>query len=821
MLASKLSLGRYHYDLLTQRLFSSESKPCTLRNQSLKVLHYLAQHANQTVSKTELFAAVWQGISVTDDSLVQCIADIRRVLQDQQHTILKTVARRGYILVAHELISDTLLVAREDLTPLVGRQQELQTLCTMLQDPQCRLITILGLGGVGKSKLAKALVKQVWHYFTQGVHFVELAPLQSAELIPQTIATVLGFSLQGVYTPLEQLKRILATQCTLLILDNVEHLSTELTLCATLLEACPALRILTTSRLPLRCYGEWLYHLQGFALPAVGEVAACAAVELFIQTARRLRYDFVADALEQQHILAICRLVDGLPLGIEIAASWTKYLSCAEILVELREHLQAASAPANDGISALTQVLQQSWQMLSAREQIIMQTLALFRGKFTRESVAVLAGTELADFGSLMDKSMLARDKTGYYSLHEVMRQYASELRLANQQHNSMAQRFVEYHLEIAETVDTVIFGGHQLTGIARLESEHDNFRACLALCNPVIEQQAVCAKLGLKLVSSLGMFWFLANHWQEGYSWAEHFLQLHPQEESSSAKAGALLAAGGIAALLDKQPIAERYLSLGTEIAAQLGNDRHLARGLLALSVLRRLQGRYAESIQYGQQSMQLFNALSDEGGYQFNLVNTGHALLHLEHYDEAIQALEECISLNQKIGLTISMPYALVNLGRLYGKLQQLHAARTYLQQGIQIAEQLGILLYRAQALCKLGWIEFSQGNLILAMQYLCKSMTDYLQLGDREGQIEVMQGIGAIKALQGNLTQAWQCVAAADNLFQHLKLSPSPDTQLLLVDVRQRIQQGLTPSELALHRHLGLTQGLDTLFTKLNDI
>ena len=820
MAISKLILGDYKYDLLTQRLFNPENKLCILRNQSLNVLHYLAQHANQTVSKAELFAAIWKGVSVTDDSLVQCIADIRRALQDQQHVILKTVARRGYVLIAHEPVIDTLPVICEEVMPLVGRHQELQTLCAMINDPQCRLITLVGLGGVGKSRLAKTLAKHASVYFTHGVHFIELASVQCPEFIPQTLATALGFSLQGAYTPLEQLQRALVTQCKLLILDNVEHLITDLTVCSTLLEACPYLKILTTSRLPLKCYGEWLYHLQGFTLPPPGEITSCAAVDLFIQIARRLNYDFVANATEQQHILAICRLVEGLPLGIEIAASWTKHLSCAEILVELRQHLQAASEQDRGDISALTQVLKQSWQMLTAREQIILQTLALFRGKFTRQAASKLVEIELADFSSLMDKSILARDKAGYYSLHEVMRQHASELRLANQQHIPMAQRFVEYHLEIAETVDAIIFGGQQLTGMARLESEHDNFRTCLILCNPTLNHPAVRAELGLKLVGSLGMFWFLANHWQEGYSWAEHFLQLYQHEPPSSAQVGALLAAGGIAALLDKQTIAEQYLHLGTERASQLGDNRHSARGLLALSVLRRLQGRYAESIQYGQQSMQLFTAINDEGGYQFNLVNTGHALLRLERYDEAIQALEECINLNQKIGLTISMPYALVNLGRLYGKLQQLHTARTYLQQSIQIAEQLGILLYRAQALCKLGWIELSDGNIHLAMQHLCSSMTDYMRLGDREGQIEVMQGIGVIKALQGNLLQAWQCLAATDNLAQHLNLSPSADTQTLLTDVKQCIQQNLTPSELALHRHLGLTNGLDSLFTTLTD-
>ncbi|QQZ28858.1 tetratricopeptide repeat protein [Thiothrix subterranea] len=820
-MVSSLVLGCHHYHLSEQLLLDTQGASCTLRSQSLSVLHYLALNANKTVSKAELFAYVWKDAYVTDDSLVQCIADIRRVLQDNKHEIVKTVPRKGYLLVAHLPVTD--LPASEGLLPFIGRHKELHELTTMLHDASCRLITVVGLGGVGKSRLVKTLAQRLAEYFRHGIGCVELASVQHPDLIANAIGASLGIALQGSRPPIEQLHMALSSQHKLLILDNLEHLLPDVGICEALLEHCPTLKILATSRLPLQVYGEWRYQLQGL-LPPSGEIAPeCAAFSLFVQSARQVDYTFAPDETDQQTILEICRLVDGLPLGIEMAARWIRQLSCEEILQELRSSLLPTALNANSKenastMPAVTNVVQQSWQMLTAREQQIMQALALFQGKFTREAASAVAGAGLADYGGLLDKSMLYRKENGHYVIHEVMRQYANEVRFAKQSHCPTTQRFVEYHLEVAERVDAGILGGQQLPGLAHLEGEHDNFRACLALCHSDTNPQAMSSEIGLRLVGSLGMFWFMANHWQEGYRWAESFLAIHRHAQPSLAQAMAMLTAGGISALLDNHGVAEQYLSRGTEMAAHFGGDWQTARGLMALSVFRRLQGRYDESLQCGQQSMQLFATVYDEGGYQFNLANSGHVLLRLGRYDEAVQALEQCIDLNQKIGLTISMPYALVNLGRLHWQLRQLGYAREYLHQSIQIAEKLGIALYRAQALCKLGWIELSDANIALGLQHLNSSMEAYLHLGDREGQIEVMRGIGVASALQGNLAQAWQCIAAADNLSQHLKLSPSPDTLVLLEEVKQRIQQGLTTSELALHRHMGLVSGLESLYTDL---
>lgn len=816
---SQLQIGNCYYDLNQQQLSTLDGKPCILRHQSLQVLHYLATSANQLVSKDELFANVWKGIYVTDDSLVQCVAEIRQRLQDKKHQLLKTLPKRGYILIASEQAVIKTTVRFDELLPLLGRNQELQHLEQMLLDPACRLITLLGFGGMGKSRLAKALVKTSALQFPQGIYFIELAAVQCAQLIPSAIATGIGLRLQGQRSHLEQLQRALVSQQALIILDNCEHLLLdEEHLCQGLLSACPQLKILITSRKPLQVYGEWVYRLQGLRVtPLVQATNTCPSFALFVQTARRVHYGFNPSREEQTLILEICRLVNGMPLGIEIAATWLKHLSCAEVLMELTQQLKTLHASTeSEATSALNQVVTQSWQMLSQREQRILQMLALFRGGFSREAASALTGANLGDYSGLIDKSMLNRNPSGHYVLHEVMRQYASHLRVSEDSSGLIAQRFVEYYLELASSSDAGILGGRQLAIIQQLTQEHDHFRECLSLCITAKQVSTTgLADLGLKLAGNLGMFWFLSNHWQEGFGWLERFLGLNRNTPPSLAQGMTLLAAGGISAVLDKHRLADQYVGAGQIMAERFGGGLASARGWFVLSILRRLQGRYLESVEAGQRSMRLFMDAGDEGGYQINLVNVGHAFLKLGQEDQAIKFFEECISLNQKIGLTLSMPYALINLGRVNAQLKQAQAARAYLQQSIQLTDQLGFLLYRAQAFCILGWLELGEGNIEPALKAFQTSMADYLQLGDQEGQIAVMLGIGVLKAFQHDLKMAWQCIAVAENLAQHLHLQSLTEYQALLNEAKKRIQQGLSESELVLQRNFALVKGLEGLF------
>lgn len=816
-----IQLGNHHYNLEEHILYDSSGLPCKVRQQSLKVLHELALQANQILSKQTLFNKVWPDVCVTDDSLTQCIAELRRILRDEQHDIIKTITRRGYSLVtvvSSEYAAISANPLHEDLSPFVGRQQALNELEQQLANPACRLLSLIGFGGVGKSRLAQALAKRVSAKFAHGVVWVELAPVQQTAFIPLAIANAAGLSLQGKQPLISQLQYAWGKRQVLLVLDNIEHLLPESGFCQQLLETNPQLKILVTSRLPLHHQAEWLYPVNGLNSSTHDTEAA---IDLFLQTVQRLVPAFAPDSVEQHAIQTICHLVDGLPLGIEIAASWVRCLSCVEILHELQRYLDnlGRTKPA-DTISApaLGQVLSQSWQLLTEREQHILQVLSLFRGRFKREAAFSIAGADINDLRALIDKSMLGRNANSQFNLHEVMRQYARAQAVNTHLYPSLAKQFITYHLDLAMSIDPTILGQQQLSAIAQLEAEHDNFRECLALCS---QQQAnpVFVHLGLKLSAALGMFWFLANHWQEGFRWSEQFLKLPHAASAQLDQAKVLLVAGGLAALKDHHMKAERYLSQGISVVKQEGEAVDLARGLVALGVFRRLQGRYQEAVVCGQQSMHLFNSVGDQGGYQISLVNVGHALIGLQVYDQAIEVLEECISLNQHLGITLSLPYALMNLGRIYWQQQQVQPARSYLQQCLAVTDKLGILLYRAQANCLLAWIAVSDQQADLALNHFKQSLEDYLRLGDQIGQVEVLCGAAIAKVALGNLYEAWHCIVLADHLIERLKVPGLTEQLSLLQEAKRQVQQGLTERELAVQYQLALVNGMEGLCSLLS--
>ncbi|MBK8455436.1 MAG: winged helix-turn-helix domain-containing protein [Thiofilum sp.] len=814
---SKCRLGQFSYDLINQQLLDRTGTPCALRYQSAQVLHYLAINANKSVSKRELFAVVWRDVIVTDDSLVQCIAEIRRLLQDREHSILKTIPRVGYLLVT---MPDTEYITYipEDLLPFLGRTQELQQLESIIANPSCRLMTITGIAGIGKTRLAKKLARQCAQYFPQGVYFVELAAISVAELIPVAIAKVMSIPLQGRLSPLEQLQLALADQSILIVLDNMEQFVPDLSSCQALLEHNKKLKLLTTSRIPLGLYGEWVYPLRGLLVPnAQQTLINCTAIELFIQTAKRVKYDFEPNATEQLIILEICRLLQGTPLGIEIVAGWIKNLTCEELLIELRAYLHATdtSLLQEQDTFPLDTILQQSWQMLSQHEQSIMQLLALFRGKFSRHAAQAITNTSWADYNSLIDKSMLSRDKSGYYTLHEVMRHYANHYRVNHNNEVNMIKHFIEYHINLANQTDAMILGGQQLIYIQQLEQEHDNFRECLNLCSnnkTGLFKQSI--EWGLDLVGALGTFWFLANHWREGYQFAQQFLQLTSSPIVSLAHVRALFTAGGIAVVTDNYKVAEHNLPLSIDMALSMKSNSQAARGLTALGVLRRLQQRYDDAINVGQQGMALFTETEHIAGYQFNLANVGHSLLCLGHYEEGVKALEHCIRLNQEFGVTISLPYVLVNLGRLHSQLKQFATARAYLRQATQVTDQLNILLYRAQSLCLLGWIEIQEGELLQALVCFKASFADYIHLGDREGQIEVMNGIGVAKQLLGDNKRAWQFIVVANDLKKQAGIKNLSDNESLIVKAKQELGRCLNKNDMRLYQNLARSNDLEGL-------
>jgi serine/threonine protein kinase len=320
-------------------------------------------------------------------------------------------------------------------TPFVGRKNELDELARMLSKPSVRLVTILAQGGMGKTRISlEAAERQVSH-FEHGVYFVELAPLAESENMIPAITTALNYQLQDDgREPKQQLLDFLQAKELLLVLDNFEHLIEGASLVSDLLKAAPKLKILVTSRQRLDQTGETLFHLSGMDVPkweTPKDALNYAAVKLFMHSASRAKPDFELTTENLDYIARICKLVQGMPLGIVLAASWLGMLSPKEVSEELQkglDFLESDSKQIPQRQRSMRAVMDYSWQQMNTDEQVVFAKLSVFRGGFTREAAEAVAGVNLRILMSLVNKSLLHRDsETGRYEIHELLRQYAEE----------------------------------------------------------------------------------------------------------------------------------------------------------------------------------------------------------------------------------------------------------------------------------------------------------------------------------------------------------------------------------------------------------
>ncbi len=372
-------------------------------------------------------------------------------------------------------------------TEFVGRGRELAQIHEQLADPSVGLLTIVGLGGMGKTRLAIEAASRELDHFADGVWFVPLAPVERASLLSSTIENILKLPGYSGLDPDSHLLSHLADKDMLLILDNLEHLLDASDLISRILVTAPGVKLLVTSRVRLQLQEEWLLPLEGLEVPRLHDVVAFdpathSAVQLFVKRARRLQPDFVESAVNVAHVVQICRLVGGMPLGIELAASWLRTIPLEEIANEVQSSLDfLATSMRNipDKHRSMRAVFERSWQLLGVQEQQVLAILSIFRGGFTREAAVKVADISMAILASLVDSSWLQRGIDGRYNLHELVRQYADEQlgTMVGQPHE--AQRMhATYFAALIEQRAAYLGTQQQKSAIDLLMAEIDNIWA-------------------------------------------------------------------------------------------------------------------------------------------------------------------------------------------------------------------------------------------------------------------------------------------------------------------------------------------------------
>ncbi len=642
-------------------------------------------------------------------------------------------------------------------TPFIGREKELAEVERLLHDPTCRLLTLAGPGGVGKTRLAlQAAAKMVG--FSGGVHFVPLAATRSADLIVPAIADALSFSFHGTADPKAQLLNYLRHKEMLLVLDNYEHLLEGAGLVAQVLESAPAVKILITSRERLNLQWEWLFQVEGLAFPHNGETATIEdydAGQLFLQRASRVRPGFALAEEEKPFVAHLCQFLEGLPLGIELAATWVGMFSCQEIAHKVESGLGFLATSLRDVPQrhrSLRAVFDHSWSLLSEEEQSAFRRLSVFRGGFREAAAERVTGASLPLLLALARKSFLRRDPaTGRYDMLEVMRQYAEEkLEEAPHERDNTHDRHCAYYAEFLHQRQEHLKGGKQREALEEIGEEIENVRAAWewAVERDKVEEIS-------KALESLYHFYEMQGLLREGVEalggaatglGKTDEIAMTSEAGERGLLFGRILARqGAVCQRLSRYERAKELLEESLSILRHVGARQEMAFSFRVQGCIAYEMGEYEEAIRLIRESLAIFREIGDRRGMASCLANLGIAKKLLGEYEEAERLHQESLAFFEEIGDRDRIARCLGNLGNVAAMLGEYAEAKRLFQQGLRFFKEIDNRWGMAACLGNLGNVVDELGEHEQAIRLHQESLAIYKEIGDRGGISARLSSLG----------------------------------------------------------------------------
>ncbi|MEZ4591647.1 MAG: BTAD domain-containing putative transcriptional regulator [Chloroflexota bacterium] len=682
-------------------------------------------------------------------------------------------------------------------TPFVGRAEELQQIQAQLVRPSCRLLTLVGPGGIGKTRLALEIARKAVGTTLNGVFFVPLAAVPAPEFIVPAIAEAVGFTFAGAAPPKTQLLAYLQAKELLLLLDNFEHLLKGSQLLAEMGQALPDVKLLVTSRERLNLQTEWTFDVGPLPLPngQTGETAD--SLTLFTQLAQRAQADFALTPENQPDVARICQLVAGVPLGIELAAAWVRQLSCAEIGAELArdiDFLQTRAGDVPDRHRSLQAVFDHSWALLTEAEQQALAQLTVFRGGFSREAARQVTDASFWTLTALVDKSLLRREANGRFQMLEMVRQFAAErLEALPPLAAVAAQRHAQYFLLLLHTQENNWQTDQRQPALDLLSPEIDNVRAAWRWAVAALEDQTnptTATEAAQWLDQGLVSLFFLyeSRGWfQDGaaaFGWAmaalEELARLNQTVLLPPQISGRLLVRyGRLVTFLGQYERAQQVLEQALTQLQHVGNDREISLCHSYLAILASFRGDYETAVSLAEIALTLNRQLTHKPGLAFS-ENLRGTLAHRQGEYEAAQAhYEASLALRRELGDLYGTAVALNNLGNLANARQDLAAARRCYEESQLIFKEINHQPGRAATLGNAGVIAMRLGELDEARQLHEECLILKQELGNQRSIAISLINLGEVNVLLD------EADAARRAFHEALRLSMAIQAQPLALD------------------------------------
>ena len=649
-------------------------------------------------------------------------------------------------------------------TPFVGRKNELTEIRQQLGET--RLLSLIGPGGIGKTRLALKAAEGVLDEFPDGVYFVPLAPIRSVKDIIQTIAEGLKFPIATHENPQHQLLRYLWKRELLLVIDNFEHLLDGVGIVSEILQAAPGVKVMATSRERLNLQSEMILHIAGMDFPAHAgskDTLAYDSITLFMQSAKRVRPGFDPSPEELEGIADICQLVGGMPLAIELAAAWLHILNVNEIADELMKDLDILATEMRDAPArhrSIRAVFDHSWSLLSRVEQEIFMHLSVFRGGFTREAAQQVAGASLQLLAGLVDKSFLNHDPdAGRLEVHELLRQYAQEhLEETPENDLSAHEAHAAYYADFMEQRWEHIKGRDQMEALAEIEADMENVRvawryyldqentpqiwkliyalwhfhwirswnhAGTELFAEAVKalQEADDETKALRALTVVFQAWFMA--WlgipERGYEQARESVGVleglnHPKA-LLFAYYSIIINAYFLGRITEMTEAAGRVI----EIAEEIGDKWLIALVLFAPGMNALILGKYAEAQRLAESSLELYEEIGDVFGSTMPMTILGHVALGREEYESAKQFYLRCLKISQRTGFNYSLQTSSKYLAKVSFLMSDYVEAEKYLIQCLTLSKEVRFIRDVINLLYEFARLKAAQNYLEEAVELL----------------------------------------------------------------------------------------------------